>query len=387
MTPMSRWLRYLPVVAALALVLAPTIDARARQTPVAAPAKDATTLFRQAIELHQAGDVLGAIESYKAVLNLEPAHAGARSNLGAAYVRLGRYADAVEQYQQALAVDKDNPTFRFNLGLAFYKSARMTEAAAELSQVIERQPDHRNARLVLADCHLQLGRFQQVVDVLASFETMYGEDRAFAYILGSAYIETDRADDGQRLIDRIFAAGTTAESRLLLATARMRGGDYPAAVAELRDAAKLNPQLPVVHSLLGRALLRTGDQAGAAQAFMRELAVNPNDFHANLELAELRKRDQQFDEAETYVRRALRIRPNDAASRFSLAGVYVSTGKTDDALGLLEAIVKDEPKFREAYVLLATVYYRLQRREDGDRMRAIVERLNAEAQAKRPGLR
>ena len=31
-------------------------------------------------------------------------------------------------------------------------------------------------------------------------------------------------------------------------------------------------------------------------------------------------------------------------------------------------------------MLLATVYYRLQRKADGDRMRAVVERLNAEAQ-------
>ena len=52
---------------------------------------------------------------------------------------------------------------------------------------------------------------------------------------------------------------------------------------------------------------------------------------------------------------------------------------------MLETIVADSPTFTEAYVLLATVYYRLQRRDDGDRMRAVIERLNAEAQAKQPG--
>ena len=45
----------------------------------------------------------------------------------------------------------------------------------------------------------------------------------------------------------------------------------------------------------------------------------------------------------------------------------------------------DEPKYLEAQVLLATVYYRLQRREDGDRVRTVIERLNAERQAKQPG--
>jgi hypothetical protein len=36
-------------------------------------------------------------------------------------------------------------------------------------------------------------------------------------------------------------------------------------------------------------------------------------------------------------------------------------------------------------VTLATIYYRLKRKEDGDRERAIVQKLNAEQQAKEPG--
>jgi hypothetical protein len=36
-------------------------------------------------------------------------------------------------------------------------------------------------------------------------------------------------------------------------------------------------------------------------------------------------------------------------------------------------------------VLLASVYYRLNRKEDGDREKAAVQKLNAEQQAKQPG--
>ena len=48
----------------------------------------------------------------------------------------------------------------------------------------------------------------------------------------------------------------------------------------------------------------------------------------------------------------------------------------------LESIVKEVPAYIEAHVTLATVYYRLQRKPDGDRERAIVQKLNAEKQAK-----
>ena len=39
----------------------------------------------------------------------------------------------------------------------------------------------------------------------------------------------------------------------------------------------------------------------------------------------------------------------------------------------------------EARALLASVYYRLNRKEDGDRERAIVQKLDGEQQAKQPG--
>ena len=46
----------------------------------------------------------------------------------------------------------------------------------------------------------------------------------------------------------------------------------------------------------------------------------------------------------------------------------------------LEQLVKDFPRFTEAHVSLATVYYRLKRKEDGDRERSVVRRLQEEDQ-------
>lgn len=358
-----------------------------RAAPASPAPPTAEVLFQQAFELQQAGDTLGAIQAYLASLNLEPDNPGAYSNLGAAYVQLGRYDEAVTEYRRALELDPDNVAFHFNLGLAHYKAARVPDAAATFAEVIGRDRQHLNARLLLADCYLQMGRYQDVVDLLALFEEEFADNLAYAYVLGTAFIETERPEHGQRLIERIFAGGESAEGHLLMATALIASGDNPKALEELQRAAALKPSLPLVHSLMGRALLRTGDQAGAAGAFLKELQNNPNDFQANLEIGDIKKRDQLFDEAEPYITRALRMRPDDPTARFSLAGLHVSRGDTDRAREVLEAVVADAPTFTEAHVLLATVYYRLQRREDGDRVRAVIERLNAEAQAQQPGSR
>jgi tetratricopeptide (TPR) repeat protein len=376
----------LGLAVALVLALPPSGASLAAQGPIP-KAPDAETVLAQAVQLHQAGDILGAIAGYESYLKSDPDNAGVRSNLGAAYVRLGKFQEGIAEYERALGRDPRNPDFRFNLALALYKGGQVPQAGVELEQVLATKRDHQSARLLLGDVYLRQGRFQDVIDLLAPWEEEFGADRGFAYVLGSAFIATDRLDHGQRLIDRIFRDGESAEGHLLMGTVHLSAGDSPAALAELKKALDLNPQLPVANGLLGRALMRNGEHEAALRAFLRELELNPNDFNANLEVGEIKKRDQQFDDARVYIERALRMRPGDATARFAMAGVHVSTGKADEARQILEGIVKDEPKYSEAYVLLATVYYRLQRREDGDRMRAIVEQLNAEKQSRQPGAR
>ena len=357
----------------------------APQGPTIPKAPDADALLAQAVELQQAGDLFGAVTNYEAYLKTNPDNAGVRSNLGAAYVRLGRLADGVAEYRKALAIDPASPTYRFNLAIALYKGGRYPEAVTELQTTLDKAPRHLGARLLLGDCYLRQGRFQDVVDLLAPWEASYGADRGFAYVLGSAFIETDRVDHGQRLIETIFKSGESAEGHLLMGSVHLRVGDAPAALIELRKAVELNPLLPVANGLLGRALLRNGEHEAALRAFLRELEINPDDFNTNLQVGELKKRDQLFDDARIYIDRALKMRPDDVPARFALAGVEVSQGRNEQARELLEAVVAAEPKYVEACTQLALVYYRLNRRADGDRMRARVQELNAEAQARQPG--
>jgi thioredoxin-like negative regulator of GroEL len=63
----------------------------------------------------------------------------------------------------------------------------------------------------------------------------------------------------------------------------------------------------------------------------------------------------------------------------------LQTGEVEEALRMLEAIAKEAPDVVEVHVQLATAYNRLKRKEDAQREREIIDRLNAEAQAKQRG--
>jgi tetratricopeptide (TPR) repeat protein len=347
------------------------------------PADDA--ILRHAIELHQAGDTDGAIREYRSYLEQAPANVMARSNLGAALARAGRYEEAIAEYRRALQQEPDSLPVRLNLGLAYYKASQISRAAEELTRVAAQQPGNRQAILLLADCDLRLGENKKVIELLSPLEKESQDDKAVIYLLGTALIRDEQAARGQLLVDRILRDGDSAEARLLLGATKMNVRDFAGALEDLKKAVELNPRLPDVYSYYGMALAATGDTPGAAVAFQKELESNPNDFDANLQLGVLRKQDQNYDEARRCFNRAMGVRPGDVAVRYQLATLDLLAGDTAAALVKLEQLIKEVPQFVEAHVSLATVYYRLKRKEDGDRERAAVLKLNAENQAAEPG--
>ena len=343
--------------------------------------------FERATQLHQSGDLQGAVRAYLAILSANPARADVRSNLGAAYSALGRYEDAIEQYKRALVIDGTNYAIRFNLALAYYKAAWFTEAAAELERfvaAVPNSPSTTNARLVLADCQVRLGEYKKVIDSLSPLADADPNNRTLAYLLGSALIGAGQLDKGQAIIDRLFRHEDSAEAHLLMSSILLLADDAQSALKEVQRALELNAKLPTVQAWYGRVLMRLGDTEKAKVAFKTELASNANDFESNLYLGVLLRQDKLLDEARNYLQRAIQLRPREQYARYHLAAVYAAAGKPSDALPLLEGVLKEHGDFVEARVLLASVYYRLNRKEDGDREKALIQKSNAEQQSKQP---
>ncbi len=357
----------------------------------AASAQDSSTAvereFERATQLHQSGDLQGAVRGYLAILATNPARVDVRSNLGAAYSALGRYEDAIQEYKRALIIDGSNYAIRFNLALAYYKAAWFVEAATELEKFIAAAPSTpqtANAQLVLADCQVRLGEYKKVIEALSPLADADSSNRTLAYLLGSALIGDGQLDKGQAIIDRLFRHEDSAEAHLLMASILLLADQAQSALKEAQRALELNPKLPTVQAWYGRVLMRLGDTEKAKVAFKSELASNANDFDSNLYLGVLLRQDKQLEEARNYLQRAIQLRPREQYARYHLAAVYAAAGKPGDALPLLEGVLKEHTDFVEARVLLASVYYRLNRKEDGDREKAIIQKSNADQQAKPP---
>jgi tetratricopeptide (TPR) repeat protein len=339
-------------------------------------------ILRQAVTAHRAGEMDAAIRGYRAYLKVRPDAIDARSNLGAALASTGRYTEAVAEYREALKRSPHNFPISLNLALAYYKAEQIAKAAVELAGLHNEQPGNKQVILLLGDCWLRQGEDAKVIELLIPVEKQDENDLAIAYMLGTALLRDKQMEQGQRILDRILRQGDSAEARLLLGTAKLGALEYPDAIADLRKAAELNPHLPDVYSYLGLAEMDSGDMAAARAAFEKELAQNPVDYESNLNLAVLLKQDENYAGAIKLLDRALLVRPGDLRVLYQVGSVELAEGKLDQARATLEGVIKQAPQFVEAHISLAAAYYRLKRKEDGDRERSVVQKLKAERDAK-----
>lgn len=337
-------------------------------------------LLTQAAAAYQAGDAATAIRLYRDFLKDNSEAAEIRSNLAAALVKAGRISEAVEEYKRALTHLPNNPRVRMNLALAYYKLGRIPEATTELEALHRLQPFDLQTAVLLADCLLQSGRPKESAELIAPFEREYPAERGVAYILGMALLRQNDTERAQKALDRILRDGESAESAYLLGHSAYLGQDKVAAAKYLERAIQLNPNLPGVHSFYASVLREIGKPEAAPEQYREELSRNPHDFVANLEMAMMMKQDRKFDEALVHIDRALQVRPADPGARYQRASIRLLQGHAAEAATDLEKLTAEYPNFAEAHAALATAYYRLKRKEDGDRARAAAGRAQRESQ-------
>src|SRR5271154_5490670 len=190
-----------------------------------AQAEDPHRLLQQAFAAQQAGDFTGAAAAYRSFLKLHPDEVGAHSNLGVVLVKLGRYDEAISEYQAAFRLAPDDTRIGVNLGLALVKSGRLAEAAESFESLHRQMPAEKRITLLLADCQLQLGNDDRVMELLQPLAQTDSSDLSVAYMLGMALLRKQRIGEGEALLDRILRNGDTAEARFLLGTRMFETGD------------------------------------------------------------------------------------------------------------------------------------------------------------------
>jgi len=115
-----------------------------------------------------------------------------------------------------------------------------------------------------------------------------------------------------------------------------REGFLEEGLEELRAAAELDPEDPVIQTELGVALALSAELEGAAAAFARSAELEVGQGWALVLLGLVRMELGQTDEAMTFLEEGARVRPDDLQAQLLAAVALAAEGWADRALEMLE---------------------------------------------------
>lgn len=345
---------------------------------------DPDQLLGSAIQAQQRGDYQSAITQYREVLKLRPDNVEAKVNLGASLAHVGQFDDAIAMYKSVLPSLKDKNMVLLNLGLAYYKKGDLQNAREQFTTLHQSSPNNVQVAILLGDTEIKLGDAQSAATMLEPLEKANARNPDFEYVLGLAMIQAGRKRDGVPRMERAAELGNSGDAYMVAGAALMDLNEFEQARHDLEIALQLSPNLRGLHTMVGMARDKTGDQKNAEPAFREAVKENPNDFDANLYLGALLYKQRHLDEAKGYLEQAVKLKPTDVMARYESAMLKSTSGEYEVAATQLEGVIKDNPDWLEPHVELTSLYYKLHRPADGAKERAIVEKLTAEQQAKGP---
>ncbi len=133
-------------------------------------------------------------------------------------------------------------------------------------------------------------------------------------------------------------------------------GNFAAAVAEYREALRLDPNLPYVYINLGSVWERMG-QLPAAIAIEREAVQRRPDWAGvRKSLADALNHAGNLPEAMAQYREALRLKPDYAQAENGLGTVLARAGRTAEAMAHVQAALAMDPNYAEADNTLGTLF-------------------------------
>jgi tetratricopeptide (TPR) repeat protein len=277
-------------------------------------ADSAKTLFDGAVTALSSGDTEGAERGFQAVLRQEPRNIAALSNLGVIYSRTSRSDQAIAVYQRALEISPDDQAILLNLGLVYLRQEDHAKALPLFSRVVVLDPQHLQARQLLAVCRAYLGQLEPAIRELEALRAANPQDDGILFLLGFAYLKNQEPEKAKPIFETMLEAAGPARAQFLIGRANYEATMFPQAEQSFLDVLRLDPQFPGAHLELGKVyicLRRTEDAIRELQ-----LAVKDNPGDANYFLGGLLVQEGRFAEGVPYLERAKLAKPDSWAVYF-----------------------------------------------------------------------
>jgi tetratricopeptide (TPR) repeat protein len=303
------------------------------------------------------------------IVSLDPKNLNAQANLGVLLFFQGEHAEAIPHMRAALELQPQLWRIQALLGIAEKRTGDAARAQIDLEKAFSNLDDTKiqlEAGLELLELRAASGQLDKALSVASKLADLAPKN---PQILFATFHIARRLMD-QSLLSMMIAAPDSPEMHMMMAGELGRQGNQTNAIAQYREAIRLNPKLPGAHFELAEQLRTAADPALNAQAeaeYRASIRVNQYDEKAWRELGRIMMAKGDFKAAEENYRKAVALEPKDSEAKTGLATVLISLDRTNDAISLLESAVQDDPTNTAAHYRLGMLYRSANRTADADR--------------------
>lgn len=272
----------------------------------------AEQLLNFAKQRHHAGDLAGADQLYREVLQAQPSQSEALGLLALACHQRGDMSQAEGWYRRALAVRPSDADAHFRLGMVLMSLSRAAEAETELREAVRLRPDSPDTWNNLGNVLFLSGRADEAIPCYREAVRLRPNWSEAHLNLGNALREHDHMAEGLAAYrEAVRLRPDFPKAQMNLASALLETGDTVAAEKHLRECLRLNPRSPkVLSTLVANDLYRDADpRAEELRSLLADPKLGPSDAaHIHYTLGRLLDRAGSYDDAFLHFREANAIR-------------------------------------------------------------------------------
>lgn len=219
-----------------------------------------------------------AIEAYSMNVKLEPTYFEGHLHLGVLEYRVKHFPEAIEHLQLAAKLNPKQPESHIVLGLAHFQLEQYEQALRAFDEGLRHNPDNADLHFNAGTAYDKLNQFEEVVRSMEAALKLDPHHADALNYLGYSYAERGvKIEEAIRLTKQAVALrpsnGYYVDS---LGWAFFKKGLLVEALAEIKRAAALVGDDPVIYEHLGEIYLKQHQMSEAREALLHSLELDPS---------------------------------------------------------------------------------------------------------------
>ena len=301
--------------------------------------QEAERLAQELIQAHKdAGDIYDALYSH--------------------YRSQNRLADAEEILRAKVNNNPGNADYATQLAMFYASAGKRDQMTATLRRILDDPKNFPDGCLNVGDFYGALHDWPEAMRLYQEGADKNPKEKAtYLKRISDAWVAQGKGDQAAGVVGEILKespnddTAKAVNASLLLKTGRPE--KVQAAVNDLQDLVKKEPENPLYEFALGQALLAKGDLNGASTHFGESLKKRSNYLPSIIALAQVGMSKRDYAQALDYASKALSVNPRLADARLLRTAGLLGTQKYAEARKELTALETDLPQNIEVQFQIA----------------------------------